>query len=141
QESTNQNSNINYLGPRRRNELSDLMEGVDIGLCILPHSTSNINEKHMAGASNKVFDYLANGLYVICPDTPDWRSLFSETPKVAFLNPNDSASLHHCIDELRNQQESNFYLLQEKMLATWNYEAQFAGVLTFLKSEFAQFDD
>lgn len=137
QESSNQKSNINYFGPKRRDELSELMQDSDIGLCILPEATSNINERHMAGASNKAFDYLANGLFVICPDTLDWRSIFSETPKVAFLNPHDKASLDHCIDQLRKQNQANFPLLQDKIFSTWNYEAQFKGVLTFLYSKLA----
>ena len=132
--SQKQNSNIHFHGARPHSDLNDFMSEADIGLCLLPSNSRNVNEKNMAGASNKVFDYLAAGLRVICPDTPQWRDLFSGIEAVAFYNDQNPKGFEHCLSELSKVLDSDLEKVDEKMRTEWNYEYQFAEMTTYFQT-------
>src|SRR5262249_1182827 len=51
---------VTYLGAlSRRSDLIAAATTADVGLAFMPRDTDDINMRHMAGASNKPFDYLA----------------------------------------------------------------------------------
>ena len=48
---------------------------------------------HMAGASNKPFDYMAAGLALLVSDQPDWRAMFVEPGYARACDPTDPSSI------------------------------------------------
>src|SRR5262249_46179680 len=50
---------IEALGTLTRADLFRAASAAHVGLCVMPKSTENINLRHMVGASNKAFDYMA----------------------------------------------------------------------------------
>jgi len=127
-----------YLGtlPQR----SDLMARAaecDVGLSLLNHHSDDINMRHMAGASNKPFDYLSQGLALIVPRSPEWEELFVATGCAVACVPGNVDDLvntfrwlsdHH--DEVQRMGQRGRTLINEK----WNYEAEFAKVLMLMES-------
>jgi glycosyltransferase involved in cell wall biosynthesis len=89
----------------------------------------------MSGASNKAFDYLACGLPVLVSDLPDWRRMYVDTGVGLACDPDDPASIAAALqwfldhpDKVRAMGERG----RQRVLAEWNYEAQFAPVLSRL---------
>jgi glycosyltransferase involved in cell wall biosynthesis len=121
-----------------RSTLLDWCEKSDVGLALMPTRTDDINEQSMAGASNKPFDYLACGLSLLVSDRPDWNSMYVSTGYGRACNPDDPHSIAETLrwfmdnpDEMRSMGSRG----QTKILAEWNYQAQFAPVLRRLKQE------
>ena len=44
--------------------------------CRRPGDSNDLNIRHLTGASNKAFDYMAAGLALLVSDLPDWRAMF-----------------------------------------------------------------
>ena len=61
----------------------------------MPRSTENINLRHMVGASNKAFDYMACGLPLLVTDLPEWVTAFVEPGYARACNPDDPDSIEH----------------------------------------------
>jgi glycosyltransferase involved in cell wall biosynthesis len=126
---------VRYAGLLNRVELLQLSSTCDVGLALFSSVPANPNEEAMVGASNKVFEYLARGLPVLTGDRPDWRQAF-ESVGVARSCERDSgesiaAALRGWLDhpeERRAMGERG----RRRVLADWNYEAQFAPVLQTL---------
>ena len=124
---------LHINSPQSRFALWSGMQGSDIGLGLV--MGNDINLRMMVGASNKVFDYLAAGLPVLVPDTPDWKRTFVEPGYGRACNPNDAKSitgaLHQWLehpDEIRAMGEQG----RQRILSDWNYERQFTPVLDYL---------
>jgi glycosyltransferase involved in cell wall biosynthesis len=88
--------------------------------------------RHMAGASNKVFEYLSHGVAPLVSDLPDWRSTFVDPGYALACDPSDVRSIAGTLglalknrDALRAVAERGY----ERLCADWNYESQFAPVL------------
>ncbi len=119
--------------PQSRFALWSGMQESDIGLGLV--MGNGINLRMLVGASNKVFDYLATGLPVLVPDTPDWKRTFVEPGYGLACNPNDAESiadalrlwLEHPV-EVQTMGERG----RQRILSEWNYERQFAPVLDYL---------
>lgn len=126
-----------YLGtlPQR----SDLMARAaecDVGLSLLNYRSDDINMRHMAGASNKPFDYLSQGLALIVPHAPEWEELFVANGCAVACEPGNAQQLAETFrwlsdhrDEVRRMGETGRRLVEQ----TWNYETQFAKVLALMK--------
>ena len=104
----------------------------DVGLALLPSDTSDLNERHMVGASNKPFDYLAAGLALLVGDGPDWQSTYVEPGYARTCEPASVSSLTGALgwfashpSETRAMGERG----RQRILADWNYEHAFAPVL------------
>jgi glycosyltransferase involved in cell wall biosynthesis len=122
--------------PYRRDLLERIRQS-HVGLALLPTAPSDANEQHMVGASNKPFDYLASGLAVLVPDTPEWRRTYVEPGYGLACDPGDPGSIAAALcwflvhpKETRAMGERG----RQRILAEWNYEAQFAPVLKVLKA-------
>lgn len=128
-----------YLGtiPQR----SDLMARAaecDVGLSLLQFKSSDINMRHMAGASNKPFDYLSQGLALIVPNDAEWETLFVANGCARSCVPDNKAALVEVFrwlaahrDEVRAMGERG----REQVREVWNYESQFAPVLAVLETK------
>ncbi len=104
----------------------------DIGVSFMPNETCDVNMRHMTGASNKPFDYLARGLPLLVSDLPDWVEMYVKPGYGLACNPTDSQSIAKAInwfmehpEEMRTMGERG----RQRIISEWNYEAQFAPVL------------
>jgi glycosyltransferase involved in cell wall biosynthesis len=126
-------SRVEFVGalPQRAELFGHCREG-DIGLAFMPRHTTDLNEQHMTGASNKPFDYLACGLALLVADRPDWRTMFVEPGYGLACDPEDAESIAAALRwflehpaEMRAMGERG----RQRIAAQWHYERQFAPVL------------
>jgi glycosyltransferase involved in cell wall biosynthesis len=109
----------------------------DVGLALLPLQTDDLNERTMAGATNKVFDYLACGIPVLVPELPDQVQLFVDNGVALACDPGQPDSIAAALDwffkhpdETRTMGERG----RARVLNDWNYENQFRPVLDAIRS-------
>jgi glycosyltransferase involved in cell wall biosynthesis len=109
----------------------------DVGLALMPSRSENANERTMAGASNKPFDYLASGLALVVSDLPDWRALFVEPGLGLACVPEEPKSLAEALAwylehpaEMRAMGERG----RRRVRDEWNYERAFEPVLRRLQA-------
>ncbi|MEO2034809.1 MAG: glycosyltransferase [Planctomycetaceae bacterium] len=89
----------------------------------------------MVGASNKPFDYLACGLALLVPDTPEWNELFVKEGCARSCDTEDVESIAAALEwfsehpkETRAMGERGRQLIRER----WNYESQFEPILSLV---------
>ncbi len=117
--------------PQRR-DLLEHCSGYDVGLALLAKREWDINSLHMAGASNKPFDYLSQGLAVIVPDDPEWRHLYVDTGCGMACAPEDIDALARLLNWLLAHPEDVRAMGEagrQRCLSEWNYETKFAPVM------------
>lgn len=126
-----------YLGAiPHRADLMRLGSECHVGLCMLRIHEGDINMQHMAGASNKPFDYLSQGLALIVPPDPEWERMYVETGCAKTCPINDAARLAEIFRwmadhraEVAEMGRRGHRLIQEQ----WHYEKQFAPVLALMQ--------
>jgi glycosyltransferase involved in cell wall biosynthesis len=120
--------------PVSRNELFELCREGDVGLAFFPEPTGPADS--YAGASNKVFDYLACGLPVLIGNPVQWQDFFrGEDPALA-CEPSSPDSIASSVLWFYNHREEARLMGErgrQKILQDWNYETQFEPVVRFLK--------
>lgn len=124
---------VTYLGqiPTRKDLLRAAC-GADVGLAFMPKMSDDINMRHMVGASNKPFDYMAAGLALLVSDLPDWVTTYSARGFGRCCDPSSAESvaaalswfLHHP-SERQSMGELGRQMIRDK----WNYESAFASIL------------
>jgi glycosyltransferase involved in cell wall biosynthesis len=104
----------------------------DATFAALPQDASDVNLRHMAGASNKTFDAIGQGQALIVGPGPDWHQMFVEPGFAVACDPIDAASIAEAFrrlgadrDVVRAMGES----ARQRMLADWAYEEQFRPVM------------
>lgn len=104
----------------------------DLGLSFMPKKSSDINMRYMAGASNKPFDYLSQGIGVIVSNLPEWEELYVDAGYAISCDCDsiDSmvAAFSYCLlhkEEVRMMGENG----RTRVKSEWNYEHQFQPVL------------
>ncbi len=109
----------------------------DVGLVLMP-DTDDANQQWMPGASNKPFDYLAGGLALLVSNLTGWRDLYVEPGYGLACEARDprsiASALRWFIDhptEMRAMGERG----RQRVVAEWNYEAQFAPVQDWLDAD------
>jgi glycosyltransferase involved in cell wall biosynthesis len=124
-----------FRGPMCRAQMLREAANADVGLAFMPIGSCDFNMRHMTGASNKPFDYLAAGVMPLVSDLPDWRAMYVEPGFARSCDPADLQSLADalawCIahpDEVRSRAERG----RQTIAHAWNYEAQFAPVADLL---------
>jgi glycosyltransferase involved in cell wall biosynthesis len=121
-----------YLGAFPRKDLLPLCRNADVGLSLMPTTTSDLNEQAMTGASNKPFDYLACGVPLLVSDLPDWKELFVEPGYALACDPADPYSIAQALSwfvEHPGQTRQMGDQGRRRILNEWNYESQFQKVL------------
>ena len=120
------------LGTLSEADLAPICESSDVGLALMPMQSDDDNLRHMAGASNKVFEYLLYGVAPLVSDLPDWRNTFVDAGYALACDPSDARSIAGTLglalknrDAVRAVAERGY----ERLCADWNYESQFAPVL------------
>jgi glycosyltransferase involved in cell wall biosynthesis len=125
----------------RNPDLLRIAASCDVGLALMPLHSENPNMRHLAGASNKPFDYLACGLAVLVSDLPEWRAFYVEPGYGLAGQPEDAASLQVALrwflahpEQTRAMGEAG----RNRILRDWNYETQFAPVLEQLQARWCR---
>jgi glycosyltransferase involved in cell wall biosynthesis len=122
---------VHFLGPIDRAPLLDLTAECDLGLALMPVTSADASMQMMVGASNKAFEYLACGLPALVTDLPDWRAAFVDPGLALACDPRDEASIARVLTwcaEHRGEVAAMGRRGRERILDSWNYEAQFAVV-------------
>jgi len=126
---------VELLTALPRKELLEWCKACDIGLAFMPNDSNDINLKHMIGASNKAFDYLACGLALVASNLPDWQEMYVEPGYGLACNPDDPASIAAALrwylehpTEMREMGNRG----RQRILTEWNYETQFKPVKSYM---------
>jgi glycosyltransferase involved in cell wall biosynthesis len=124
-----------FLGALPRFQLAHWRRRSHIGIALIAGRAENRNLATLAGASNKAFDYLADGLPVLVSDRPDWRAMYVEPGYGVACVAEDSGSIAKALkwflahpQETREMGERG----RQRIAADWNYERQFAPVKKLL---------
>jgi len=119
---------LTVLPPLSRSDLLALARHFDVGWAALPTDPHDVNFRHMVGASNKAFDYLACGLALLVSDDGEWKSTFVDQGYGLCCNLNDAGSIatalawfHEHPSETREMGERG----RQRIIEDWNYENQF----------------
>jgi len=123
---------IRFLGTVSEDERSVVSEQCDIGLALMPMASSDENMRHMAGASNKPFEYLSCGVVPLVSDLPDWRRTFVEPGYALVCNPSQAESIAGAFEWAARHRAALREIATrgwERLRLDWNYESQFAPVL------------
>ncbi|MCM8794463.1 MAG: glycosyltransferase [Candidatus Omnitrophica bacterium] len=124
--------NVELIDSKAREELPSYAKRCRIGVCLPRGGTGNPNLIYLAGASNKVFDYMSYGMAVLVPDQAAWRSMCFETGFGRVCDPDDP---HSIAENLRwflehpAETEEMGRRGRRQILEKWNYETLFAPVL------------
>src|SRR5262249_788414 len=128
---------IEALGTLTRADLFRAASAAHVGLCVMPKSTENINLRHMVGASNKAFDYMACGLPLLVTDLPEWVGVFVAPGYARACDPDDpdsiEAALQWYLDHPQERREMG-RRCRTKIKEMWNYETAFADVLAKIEN-------
>lgn len=127
---------VRHLGElSRRRACLETSSASDIGLALMPASTEDINMLNMAGASNKPFDYMAQGLAVVVSDLPEWRRMFVENGFARACGQSDASEFTEFIRWCEGNRSSVRAMGErgrQQILRTWNYENLFSPVAQML---------
>jgi glycosyltransferase involved in cell wall biosynthesis len=123
---------LDYAGIADRADVVRIASTADAGLMVVPPQSPDINFAHMAGASNKAFEYMAAGLPLIVSDLPEWQDMFVKPGHALAVRPADPASIAEAIGRLIATPHLRAEIgrrNRERIIAEWNYETCFAPVL------------
>ena len=107
----------------------------DVGLALMPMRSDDINMRHMTGASNKAFDYMAAGLPLIVSNLPEWREMFVEPGYGLACDPEDPDSIVAVLTWFLDHEAERQAMGargRAKIEADWNYDTAFAPILATL---------
>lgn len=120
---------IKYFGEiEHHDDLLKYATNCHIGLAFMPMRTTDINMKHMVGASNKPFDYMAAGLPLMVSDLPAWRDLYVKNGYGFACGPENVDSIASVFKwYLDHPDERSRMALRcrEKIELDWSYEKAF----------------
>jgi glycosyltransferase involved in cell wall biosynthesis len=126
-------SPVRYLGQfPQRSSLLGAAARAHVGVAVVPAQTDDLNLRHMAGASNKAFDYMAACLALIVSDLPDWRRMFVAPGYGRCCDPADLASVKAALGWFIDHPESRAEMGargRARIAADWNYDTAFRRAL------------
>lgn len=123
---------VRVLGVLSRARMLDESARMHLGLALMPIQGGDANERTMAGASNKAFEYLARGTPLLVSDLPDWRALFADAGVALTCDPGNPVSIAAAFDRAAKERGTLAAMgsLGQRLVASeWNYEARFQPVL------------
>ena len=134
---------VMILPPIDHNNLASLSRLADVGIGVLQSGKAAgndpryVNLRHLGGASNKIFEYMAAGLPVICARGSGFEEIIRE-PEHGFLCDGHSAEdIARAINDVFAEPQRYHSISQANQTAfreKYNYEAQFRPVLDFIDS-------
>lgn len=120
-----------------REELLRSASRAHVGLSLMPRTSDDINLRHMVGASNKPFDFMACGLPLLVTDLPEWTSTFVKPGYARACDPSDVGSIEAQLRwylEHGDERRAMGRRCAEKIKWAWNYDAVFAEALATLET-------
>lgn len=126
---------VEYGGEISRAALIEAATGAQVGLALMPHDEGDVNLSHMAGASNKPFDYMAAGLALLVSDLPDWREMFVAPGYARACDPADPASIAAALGWYLDNPGGRRAMAargRARIESEWNYDNAFAPVMAAL---------
>ena len=109
------------------------------GLVLMPMVSDDINMKHMVGASNKAFDYMAAGLPLIVSDIPEWCQTFVASGYAVACEPGSVSSITSALSWLVKNPVAAQEISKRNRLKIeneWNYETVFDQVLGCIDKQY-----
>jgi glycosyltransferase involved in cell wall biosynthesis len=104
----------------------------DVGLALFSQLEPEVNQRTMAGASNKPFDYMARGLALLVTDLPEWRAMYVDQGFGLACEPDSVESIHAALRWFCEHPAERHVMGQrghERILKAWHYEQMFTPVL------------
>jgi glycosyltransferase involved in cell wall biosynthesis len=129
---------IEYVGEISREHLLTEATKAHVGLALMPAQTDDLNMRHMAGASNKAFDYMASTLALLVSDLPDWRHMFVAPGYAQACDPRDPNSIAGALQWfLDHPSERRAMALRgrAKIETEWNYDTAFSPIMDMLQRD------
>jgi glycosyltransferase involved in cell wall biosynthesis len=132
------NNPIEYIGmvPLRADLLAEAARA-HVGLALMPCQSSDLNMRFMTGASNKPFDYMAQGLALLVSDLADWKTMFVDPGFGVACTPTDVDSLLAALGWFIDHPEARKAMgarAMKKIETEWNYDTQFRAIVESLES-------
>ena len=117
-------------------DLSSITNLCDIGIGVLSttQDDSNINIRHLFGASNKIFEYMACGLPIIVPYNDEYYKEIELQKLGLTVDPLSENSIAKAINKILDKSNYNIYSnnVSDKFLNEYNYNKQFQKILKLL---------
>jgi glycosyltransferase involved in cell wall biosynthesis len=124
---------VEYTGQvAHRSDLLVEAARAHIGLGLISRNSEDINMRHLTGASNKVFDYMAAGLPLLVSNRIDWREMFVRPGYARACDPTDPSSIAAELAwflEHPAERRAMGARGRAKIAAEWNYDTAFAPVM------------
>jgi len=128
---------LSILSALPREEVMRQCKKHDAGIVLFTGKDWEVYATEMAGASNKPFDYLSQGIAVLVPDTPAWKDLYVKNNCAVEADPDDVKALAELFDWLAHHRKEVHEMGRkgkEMIEREWNYEKQFQPVLEWIES-------
>lgn len=126
-----------FLDAMPRYELLSHCMGADVGLGLTPLHSESVNDRFKAGASVKVFDYLACAVPVLVSEASEWLDLCVK-PNFGLAcdprRPDSIAEKLRWFMEHPIERRTMGLSGQSRIRDSWNYESAFSPVLEALSS-------
>ncbi|ROZ66358.1 glycosyltransferase [Ramlibacter sp. WS9] len=122
---------VEFEGVVTRESLLSHASNAHVGLALMPMHSTDLNMKHMTGASNKPFEYLARGCGLIVSDLPDWDELFVKSGLGVKCDPESAQSIAAAIAwywDRRDDMAAIGERGRQAILNGYNYEQAFSAV-------------
>jgi hypothetical protein len=129
---------VEYMGSLDRQKMLNLARESNVGISLFPMMDTDVNHATMVGASNKAFDYLSQGVSVLVNCEQQWQELYVQTGYGRCCDSSDSSSIANALRWFLEHPEETASMGQAgrcRIQREWNYETQFAPVLSFLNSQ------
>lgn len=97
------NDRIHLVGRYNPEELPDILKKIDIGC--LPYETNDFNQHTL---HNKLFDYMANGIPLLCSDTRPFRRIINKTNAGLSEDCSNPQKIAEIIDKMLTSDIQNF---------------------------------
>lgn len=107
---------VNFLGKISKYELTEFYNKAIVGMSIFNYS-ANLGYKKGTLGINKLFEYMAAGLPIICTDFDLWKEIIDKYECGLYVKPNCSEQIVTAINFLLNNKEKAYEMGQNGMKA------------------------
>ena len=125
------------LPPMDHRNLEKLRHEHDVGIAVVSSRADDANLRKLAGASCKVFEYMASGVVPLVSASSDWQKDFIVPGYAIGCDADDPSSIARAIDAAfrdRALLERISTLGRARIESDWNYDTQFAPVMSLISA-------
>jgi hypothetical protein len=124
--SSSENSRVRYLPWPADHNILPITVGSHLGIGI--SASTDINMRHIAGASNKFFEYLTCGIPVLVNDFTEIRNLFGYTGCIFGADVLSPADISRAVNEALQINQRPIESARASHRDRFNFQTQFAPV-------------